>query len=316
MVILHEEAEDGNAMPDLSRPVQAVSSAVANLIRVGRETITGSDDEILKREMPTSLTRVETASHLLEDAAAMLRADPFSGPARKKLIEGSRGILQGTSSLLLCFDESEVRKIIRECKRVLDYLAVSEVIDTMEDLVQFLKDLSPCLSKVSREVSAREKELTHQVHSEILVRCLEQVKILAPILICSMKVYIHIVEQGGKGAEEAAENRNYLSSRMSEEIQEIIRVLQLTTYDEDTSELDNLTVLKKIQNTIINKMGPALDWLAVCILNVMFFSLRFFMFSNYFFLNLHIISLYRIRMHCAVVSVKRHCVKFSTMLIV
>lgn len=67
---------------------------------------------------------------------------------RKKLIEGSRGILQGTSSLLLCFDESEVRKIIRECKKVLDYLAVTEVIETMEDLVQFLKDLSPCLSKV------------------------------------------------------------------------------------------------------------------------------------------------------------------------
>lgn len=67
---------------------------------------------------------------------------------RKKLIEGSRGILQGTSSLLLCFDESEVRKIIRECKKVLDYLAVAEVIESMGDLVQFLKDLSPCLSKV------------------------------------------------------------------------------------------------------------------------------------------------------------------------
>ena len=67
---------------------------------------------------------------------------------RKKLIEGARGILQGTSSLLLCFDESEVRKIIRECKKVLDYLAVAEVIETMEDLVQFVRDLSPCLTKV------------------------------------------------------------------------------------------------------------------------------------------------------------------------
>ncbi|XP_039441640.1 vinculin [Culex pipiens pallens] len=261
LVILHEEAEDGNAMPDLSRPVQAVSLAVTNLVRVGRETIHNSDDDILKQDMPSALARVENASQLLEEASGMLRVDPFSGPARKKLIEGSRGILQGTSSLLLCFDESEVRKIIRECKRVLDYLAVSEVIDTMEDLVQFLKDLSPCLSKVSREVGAREKELTHQVHSEILVRCLEQVKILAPILICSMKVFILIAEQSGKGSDEAAENRNYLASRMSEEIQEIIRVLQLTTYDEDQSELDNLTVLKKIHNAINNKMEAAHDWL-------------------------------------------------------
>lgn len=34
LVILHEEAEDGNAMPDLTRPVDAVSKAVANLVKV------------------------------------------------------------------------------------------------------------------------------------------------------------------------------------------------------------------------------------------------------------------------------------------
>ena len=33
-MILHEEAEDGNAMPDLSRPVQVVKMAVDNLIKV------------------------------------------------------------------------------------------------------------------------------------------------------------------------------------------------------------------------------------------------------------------------------------------
>ena len=68
--------------------------------------------------------------------------------ARSKLIEGSRLILQGTSNVMMVFDESEVRKIIVDCKRVLDYLAVSEVIETLEDLVQFVKDMSPCLSKV------------------------------------------------------------------------------------------------------------------------------------------------------------------------
>ncbi|KAF5290117.1 hypothetical protein FQA39_LY14898 [Lamprigera yunnana] len=261
LVILHEEAEDGNAMPDLQQPVRVVSNAVSNLVKVGKETINSSDDPILRQDMPAALVRVERSSKLLEEASDMLKHDPFSGPARKRLIEGSGGILQATSALLLCFDESEVRKIIRECKRVLDYLAVAEVIETMEELVQFLRDLSPCLSKVSREVGAREKELTHQVHAEILVRCLEQVKTLAPILICSMKIYIHIITQGGKGGEEAAENRNYLTARMSDEINEIIRVLQLTSYDEDQSELDNLTVLKKLQNAIQNKINTANDWL-------------------------------------------------------
>ena len=55
----------------------------------------------------------------------------------------------GTSDVLLVFDEAEVRKICEDCKKVLDYLAVSEVIETLEDLVQFVKDMSPCLSKVS-----------------------------------------------------------------------------------------------------------------------------------------------------------------------
>ncbi|XP_037078575.1 vinculin-like isoform X2 [Pollicipes pollicipes] len=262
LVILHEEAEDGNAMPDLERPVLAVSRAVNNLVKVGRETINSSDDPLLRQDMPASLTRVDQASKQLEDASSMLKRDPYSQPARRKLIEGSRGILQGTSSLLLCFDESEVRKIIRECKKVLDYLAVAEVIESMGDLVQFVKDLSPCLTKVSRDVDAREKELTHQVHREILTRCLDQVKTLAPILICSMKIFIQIITQSpGKGAEEAAENRNYLSSRMSDEINEIIRVLQLTTYDEDEWDADLLTVMKKAENAMGPKLQAAQDWL-------------------------------------------------------
>lgn len=39
LVILHEEAEDGNAMPDLARPVQAVSLAVNNLVKVRKNQL-------------------------------------------------------------------------------------------------------------------------------------------------------------------------------------------------------------------------------------------------------------------------------------
>ncbi|XP_047516631.1 vinculin isoform X3 [Pieris napi] len=261
LVILHEEAEDGNAMPDLARPVQAVSLAVNNLVKVGHETIESSDDPILRGDMPGALRRVEGAATLLQQASDMLRADPYSGPARKKLIEGSRGILQGTSALLLCFDESEVRKIVKECKKVLDYLGVAEVIDTMEDLVQFLRDISPALSKAAREVAARAAELTHPPHAETLTRCLESVKKLAPVLICSMKIYIHILSEGGKGIEDASENRNYLAKRMADEIHEIIRVLQLTSYVEDGGEKDNIAVLKALQSMIHNKAGAAHEFL-------------------------------------------------------
>ena len=61
-------------------------------IQVGYETIDNSEDKILKSDMPPALQRVEEASVLLLEASQMLRVDPFSAHARKKLIEGSRGI--------------------------------------------------------------------------------------------------------------------------------------------------------------------------------------------------------------------------------
>ncbi|KAK6031879.1 vinculin family protein [Ostertagia ostertagi] len=274
LVILHEEAEDGNAMPDLTRPVGAVSRAVDNLIKVGYDTCHSSDDQILQQDMPPALQRVETSSRLLEDACHMLKGDPFSVPARKKLIDGARGILQGTSALLLCFDESEVRKIIRGCRKVLDYLAVAEVIESIDDLAQFVKDITPWLSRVSSDVSNRQAELTHQVHRDILCRmCYVHILLSSKIgseiehaLACTL--LDQITERARRRFSYAAmkilsnhrgsrSGRNYLAQRMTDEMHEIIRVLQLTTYDEDEWDADNVTVMRKA----LPLLTAALDWL-------------------------------------------------------
>jgi hypothetical protein len=50
---------------------------------------------------------------------------------------------------------------------------------------------------------------------------------------------------------------------MTDELNEIIRVLQLTTYDEEEWDADNLTVMKKAQNAIEGKVRAARDWLEV-----------------------------------------------------
>lgn len=68
---------------------------------------------------------------------------------------------------------------------------------------------------------------------------------------------------GGKGNAEAAENRNYLAGRMTDEINEIIRVLQLTTYDEDEWDADQLTAMKRACNALESKLQAAIDWLEV-----------------------------------------------------
>jgi len=239
LIILHEEGEDGNSMPDLQTPVQAVSKAVANLVRVGRDTINSSQDLKMKSEMPKSLAAIEKASDFLMEASSSLKSDPYSQGGRDRLIEGSRGILQGTTAMLISFDASQVRKLCRDCKKVLDYLAISEVIETMEDLVQFVKDLSPCLSKVSHDVEGRQKDLLNPSQRESLGQHLEQIKTLAPILICSMKIFIQILNQEGKGTDEAIENRNYLAKRMTDEISEVMRILEESAQTDNSGKIVN-----------------------------------------------------------------------------
>jgi hypothetical protein len=47
--------------------------------------------------------------------------------------------LQGVSAILITFDESEVRKIIKVCNQVIEYLSITELIEKMDDLVTYVK---------------------------------------------------------------------------------------------------------------------------------------------------------------------------------
>jgi len=59
LVILHEEGADGNALPPLDAPIGVVQKAVANLQKVGEETVQESSDLLLKRDMPPALDMVQ-----------------------------------------------------------------------------------------------------------------------------------------------------------------------------------------------------------------------------------------------------------------
>ncbi|KAM9134014.1 vinculin isoform 1-T1 [Pangshura tecta] len=262
LVIMHEEGEvDGKAIPDLTAPVAAVQAAVSNLVRVGKETVQTTEDQILKRDMPPAFIKVENACTKLVQAAQMLQADPYSVPARDYLIDGSRGILSGTSDLLLTFDEAEVRKIIRVCKGILEYLTVAEVVETMEDLVTYTKNLGPGMTKMAKMIDERQQELTHQEHRVMLVNSMNTVKELLPVLISAMKIFVTTKSSKSQGIEEALKNRNFTVEKMSAEINEIIRVLQLTSWDEDAWASKDTEAMKRALALIDSKMNQAKGWL-------------------------------------------------------
>ena len=77
LVILHEEGQDGNALPPLDKPVSVVQQAVANLYKVGTETVEEFSDLLLKRDMPPVLEMVQAASDSLGQAAQFIAADPY-----------------------------------------------------------------------------------------------------------------------------------------------------------------------------------------------------------------------------------------------
>ena len=70
-------------------------------------------------------------------------------------------------------------------------------------------------------MEARQQDLLSPQTREQLGGHLEQIKTLAPILICSMKIFIQILNQQGAGTDEAIANRSYLAGRMHEEISEV-----------------------------------------------------------------------------------------------
>uniref|UniRef100_A0A3P9HAD1 Vinculin n=1 Tax=Oryzias latipes TaxID=8090 RepID=A0A3P9HAD1_ORYLA len=262
LVIMHEEGEvDGKAIPDLTVPVAAVQAAVSNLVRVGKETVQTTEDQVMKRDMPPAFIKVENSCSKLVQAAQMLKSDPYSVPARDYLIDGSRGILSGTSDLLLTFDEAEVRKIIRVCKGILEYLTVAEVVETMEDLITYTKNLGPGMTKMSKMIEERQQELTHQEHRQMLVSSMNTIKELLPVLISAIKIFVATKSTRGAGVEEAETNRRFTFEKMSTEINEIIRVLQLTTWDEDAWANKDMEALKRSLALIESRMAQAKSWL-------------------------------------------------------
>ncbi|KAI5606745.1 vinculin b [Silurus asotus] len=262
LVIMHEEGEvDGKAIPDLCAPVAAVQAAVSNLVRVGKETVQTTEDAVMKRDMPPAFIKVENACTKLVQAAQMLKADPYSVPARDYLIDGSRGILSGTSDLLLTFDEAEVRKIIRVCKGILEYLTVAEVVESMEDLITYTKNLGPGMTKMAKMIDERQQELTHQEHRVMLVNSMNTVKELLPVLISGIKIFVTTKTAKSAGMDEAVKNRNFTMEKMSAEINEIIRVLQLTSWDEDAWASKDTETMKRALALIDSKMAQAKNWL-------------------------------------------------------
>ena len=68
-------------------------------------------------------------------------------------------------------------------------------------------------------------------------------KLRTPVLVSAMKAFIKVMSSGGAGVEEARDLRCEACDAICAEIQEIIRVLLLTTPDESQLEMDDAALM-------------------------------------------------------------------------
>jgi vinculin len=106
---------------------------------------------------------------------------------------------------------------------------------------------------MSVEINQRVKELTHQSHRDLLNQHLEQIRSLTPSFISSLKIYLIIsgylkvncVEFKPVLEESVEKCKKFTIKRIVDELNEIIRILQLKTYDKNEYFTEDLTDLKR-----------------------------------------------------------------------
>lgn len=68
---------------------------------------------------------------------------------------------------------------------------------------------------------------------------------LTPVFISSIKVYVNMLEAESPSASDSRDNRNYTCQCIYAEIEEIIRVLQLTSADEEDLDTDDAALMRR-----------------------------------------------------------------------
>ena len=129
----------------------------------------------------------------------------------------------------------------------------------MEDVVIFVKSLTPSITRVGREVRERANELTSMVHRDLLLGSLDRATSSTPQLVSALKLFVNCPDSEKS---QAADQRQVSQGQMQEELKEVIRVLQLVHYDVHGWEPISMAELKRLKQTFDNSIGDAKKWIA------------------------------------------------------
>ncbi|EGD78240.1 hypothetical protein PTSG_09306 [Salpingoeca rosetta] len=213
LMILDERARhEGKGIPDLTQAAESVGVAVQNLVQVGQQAM-GQGDDLLKSRMPVACEQIQAAAKLFMDAAIELKLDPLAASSRSLLVQAARGLLDGTTNVLMTFDAYEVRKIVVLGETIIELLASAKAVSTLEELVVLIKNLI----EFTQYVETRQRELLNAGVRNRIIVANEALRKTSPLLVTSLRTYI-----GNKDNEQAKASRNYAIEEALSAVHDII----------------------------------------------------------------------------------------------
>ena len=156
---------------------------------VSSNSIVGGD-AALAREMPVACEQLTAASHLFRLAAQQLKTNPIDVEARRTLVNATRGILAGTTSVLATYDALEIRKIVVYGEQLMGILNAMSEIAALEQLVPLVRSLSQVISNVVALANARREELVNAVQRDAVSAGTELLSKASPLLVSALRTFI------------------------------------------------------------------------------------------------------------------------------
>jgi len=245
LIIRNAEAEQNNsAMEDITEYASVVCAQIQNFSNVVMDIIgSQGSDEILKTEMNDGNLIVQKAAENMLAAAKCLKEDPCSKQGRGLLVEATRGILDGVTTLLNSYDDYNVRKIVQLCDELNTYYAKCRDNTDPQKIIDAIKLCSRYSVKLASLATQRIAEFLSANLKKELQGAIDLLTKTSPLLISSCKAYLQNPQK-----EATVNGFHNVCETLIHATNEIKRIVQI-------SEVNDVTIVKIGELTdLINNM--------------------------------------------------------------
>ena len=218
-------------IPNLTTPAKAIVAAGDNLINIGVAAMNDGDDE-LRRSMPIACRNLKASAEHFQHGTRGLVTNPFSPIDRQLLVRGVRGLLAGTTDILVSYDGFDVRKMVKLATSILQRLNIVKQLHTtssISSIDQTAKLIESDAETLKPLADERAQELRNDTHQRRLIDANTRLEYTVPLVTSSIRTACKHPD-----LPEAQENFAYASKELHGAVTEIITVLTATDLDDQT----------------------------------------------------------------------------------